>query len=287
VAVPGAIVGLYGPGRGQVSRVQSLGRSGCWYLPQREERRLGRTSGAACAKGGVSDGYSRDLFGGGQRQRDFTDFVNRYEQGHPSEGYSDQEVVDRYRDVATPGAAGPICAGAQEALARLSPETGGVRQDAAGTRACTRRGATSASRGGSWGPGWCAHRPAQHARPAAGHPRAAERQPRRPGPTRSRACSRRRCEGRVGGITAMIVNASCRGPLASDAQERRQRSVQTRLCTIRDDNGCRDATARSCVDDDGLIQQMVRDFLKAADFAVVEAVDGRTASSGRRPSCRT
>ena len=45
-------------------------------------------------------GILDDLLGGGQRQRDFKDFVNRYEQGHPAEGYSDQEVADRYRDVA-------------------------------------------------------------------------------------------------------------------------------------------------------------------------------------------
>src|SRR6185295_13350735 len=45
-------------------------------------------------------GILDELLGGGPRQRDFTDFVNRYEQGQPSEGYSDQEVVQRYSDVA-------------------------------------------------------------------------------------------------------------------------------------------------------------------------------------------
>src|SRR5919205_1147522 len=43
---------------------------------------------------------------GGQQQQDYQDFVNRYDQGHPSEGYSDQEVLNRYQQVA----------------ARLSPE---------------------------------------------------------------------------------------------------------------------------------------------------------------------
>jgi hypothetical protein len=67
-------------------------------------------------------GILDELLGGGQRQRDFKDFVNRYEQGHPSEGYSDQEVVDRYRDVAHAVPPDQYAQAAQEALARLSPE---------------------------------------------------------------------------------------------------------------------------------------------------------------------
>ena len=31
------------------------------------------------------------LLPGGQRQQDYKDFINRYEQGDPSQGYSDQE----------------------------------------------------------------------------------------------------------------------------------------------------------------------------------------------------
>ena len=67
-------------------------------------------------------GILEDLLGGGQRQRDFTDFVNRYEQGHPSEGYSDQEVADRYREVAHAVPADQYTQAVQEALGRLSPE---------------------------------------------------------------------------------------------------------------------------------------------------------------------
>jgi hypothetical protein len=67
-------------------------------------------------------GILDELLGGGQRQRDFRDFVNRYEQGAPSEGYSDQEVVDRYRDVAHAVPPDQYAQAAQEALARLSPE---------------------------------------------------------------------------------------------------------------------------------------------------------------------
>ena len=65
-------------------------------------------------------GILDELLGGGQRQSDFKDFVSRYE--HPSEGYSDQEVVERYRDVAHAVPPDQYAQAAQEALVRLSPE---------------------------------------------------------------------------------------------------------------------------------------------------------------------
>ena len=67
-------------------------------------------------------GILDELLGGGQRKRDFEDFADRYEQGRPSEGYSDQEVVDRYREVAHAVPPDQYAQAAQEALARLSPE---------------------------------------------------------------------------------------------------------------------------------------------------------------------
>src|SRR5262245_43265012 len=67
-------------------------------------------------------GILDELLGGGQRRGQFEDFVNRYEQGHPSEGYSDQEVMDRYRDVAHEVPRDQYMQAAQEALSRLSPE---------------------------------------------------------------------------------------------------------------------------------------------------------------------
>jgi hypothetical protein len=67
-------------------------------------------------------GFLDDLLSGGQRQQDYRDFVSRYDQGHPSEGYSDQEVLDRYRDVAQAVPPDQYSEAAQEALARLSPE---------------------------------------------------------------------------------------------------------------------------------------------------------------------
>jgi hypothetical protein len=47
-------------------------------------------------------GILDELLGGGQRQKEYSDFVDRYERGHPSQGYSDQEVLKRYGEVSTP-----------------------------------------------------------------------------------------------------------------------------------------------------------------------------------------
>ena len=44
-------------------------------------------------------GILDELLAGGQRQKEYSDFVDRYEQGRPSEGYSDQEVLKRYGEV--------------------------------------------------------------------------------------------------------------------------------------------------------------------------------------------
>ena len=39
------------------------------------------------------------LLGNSQTREGFEDFLNRFEEGPPSEGYSDQEVMDRYGEV--------------------------------------------------------------------------------------------------------------------------------------------------------------------------------------------
>ena len=59
---------------------------------------------------------------GGQRQKEYQDFVNRYEQGSPSEGYSDQEVLKRYSDVSHAVPPNQYAKAAIEALGKLSPE---------------------------------------------------------------------------------------------------------------------------------------------------------------------
>jgi len=67
-------------------------------------------------------GILDELLGGGQRQKEYKDFVNRYEQGSPSEGYSDQEVLKRYGEVSHAVPPDQYAKAAQEALGKLSPE---------------------------------------------------------------------------------------------------------------------------------------------------------------------
>jgi hypothetical protein len=60
------------------------------------------------------------LFGGGQNQ-DYQDFVNRYHQGPPSEGYDNQEVMQRYQQIAPHLPPCEYQQAAEDALARISP----------------------------------------------------------------------------------------------------------------------------------------------------------------------
>ncbi len=64
-----------------------------------------------------------NLLGGNtQQKQDYQDFVNRYQQGPPSEGYSGQEVMDRYQQVAPNVPSDVYMQAAEQAFARLSPE---------------------------------------------------------------------------------------------------------------------------------------------------------------------
>ena len=63
-----------------------------------------------------------DLLGNEQLQKQYKDFVKRYEQGVPSEGYSDQEVLKRYGEVSHSVPPDQYAQAAQEALSKLSPE---------------------------------------------------------------------------------------------------------------------------------------------------------------------
>ena len=67
-------------------------------------------------------GILDELLSVGQRQKDYGDFVNQYEQGAPSEGYSDQEVLKRYGEVSHAVSSDQYAQAAQEALSKLSPE---------------------------------------------------------------------------------------------------------------------------------------------------------------------
>jgi hypothetical protein len=82
-----------------------------------------------------------ELLGGGQRQKEYSDFVDRYEQGHPSQGYSEQEVLKRYGEVSHAVSPDQYAQAAQEALSKLSPEERAVfvtmLQDRAAARGVT------------------------------------------------------------------------------------------------------------------------------------------------------
>jgi hypothetical protein len=76
----------------------------------------------AQTEGVLHMGILEDLLTGGQRQNEYSDFIKRYEQGHPSEGYSDQEVLKRYGEVSHAVPSDQYAQAAQEALSKLSPE---------------------------------------------------------------------------------------------------------------------------------------------------------------------
>lgn len=67
--------------------------------------------------------FLQTIFGGGQEaERDYRDFVNRYEQGLPHEGYSDEEVLNRYQQVSRQLPHDVYQESAQEAFSRMSPQ---------------------------------------------------------------------------------------------------------------------------------------------------------------------
>jgi hypothetical protein len=67
-------------------------------------------------------GILDELLTGGQRQKEYRDFIDRYHQGNPSEGYSDDEVLKRYGEVSHAVPPEDYAQAAQEALSKLSPQ---------------------------------------------------------------------------------------------------------------------------------------------------------------------
>jgi hypothetical protein len=64
-----------------------------------------------------------DLLGaGGGRRQEYEDFVNRYEQGEPWDGVSDNEAMSRYDEVSSRLSDDDYELSAQEAFQRLSPD---------------------------------------------------------------------------------------------------------------------------------------------------------------------
>src|SRR3974377_1316205 len=77
------------------------------------------------SKGGHM-GILDELLSGGQRQKDYGDFVKRYEQGAPSEGYSDQEVLKRYGEVSHAVPSDQYAQAAHEDMRKRWPEERGA-----------------------------------------------------------------------------------------------------------------------------------------------------------------
>ena len=68
-------------------------------------------------------GFLENILGGGQHsEQNYRDFVNRYEQGAPHEGYSDEEVSSRYQQVSRQLPADVYQESAREAFSRMSPQ---------------------------------------------------------------------------------------------------------------------------------------------------------------------
>src|SRR4029079_11929790 len=86
-------------------------------------------------------GILDELLGNEQLQKQYKDFVKRYEQGDPSEGYSDQEVLKRYGEVSHAVSSDQYAQAAQEAVSKLSPEERAIfakmLQDQASARGVT------------------------------------------------------------------------------------------------------------------------------------------------------
>jgi hypothetical protein len=62
------------------------------------------------------------LLGNNEAKAGFEDFLNRFQEGPPSEGYEDQEVMDRYGQVSHQVSQPEYEQAARDAFGRLSPQ---------------------------------------------------------------------------------------------------------------------------------------------------------------------
>ncbi len=67
-------------------------------------------------------GLLDSLLGNSQQQQEYGNYVSRYQQGAPHEGYSDQEVLQRYQQVAPQLPPREYQQAAQQAFGRMSPQ---------------------------------------------------------------------------------------------------------------------------------------------------------------------
>ena len=66
--------------------------------------------------------FLNNLMGGGDRREQYRDFTNRYDEGPPYERISDEEAVNRYREVAPDLSEEDYRLSAREAFSRMSPQ---------------------------------------------------------------------------------------------------------------------------------------------------------------------
>ncbi len=64
----------------------------------------------------------QNILGGGQQRQQFQDFANRYEQGAPFDGISDEEALQNYQQVAPHLPPQVWQESAQDSFSRLSPQ---------------------------------------------------------------------------------------------------------------------------------------------------------------------
>jgi hypothetical protein len=64
----------------------------------------------------------QNLLGGGQGRQQYQDFVNRYDQGSPYDGISDQEAIQHYQQVAPHLPPDVYQDSARDAFSRMSPQ---------------------------------------------------------------------------------------------------------------------------------------------------------------------
>ena len=64
----------------------------------------------------------QNILGGGQQRQQYQEFINRYDQGAPYDGISDEEALSRYQQVAPQLPPDVYQESAREAFARLSPQ---------------------------------------------------------------------------------------------------------------------------------------------------------------------
>ena len=67
-------------------------------------------------------GLFESLLGGGQQRQEFDDFANRYDQGAPWDGISDDEAYNRYQQVAPHLPPDVYQQSAEQSFSRLSPQ---------------------------------------------------------------------------------------------------------------------------------------------------------------------